>query len=186
MNNQRKVILIRSIFQNRVGLFSGLMAVLSILIGIASLTLLPLLASAFSKQRTYIPTNMLDKLMLSFPWLVLIVGLIFTCAVFIGIYYSHRIAGPLNKLEYVLKERLKGNKVAPTHLRSKDHLKELAELINQLMRYEMTLEKENQNLVNRIEAIFKELDTRGIKLESMKKIKHHELDAEIIETFNRR
>ncbi|MCJ8273927.1 MAG: hypothetical protein MJK04_31575, partial [Psychrosphaera sp.] len=97
MQHKRTIIMIRPEFQGRIGFFTGLMAVMGILIGIGSFVLLPILAGAFSTQRTYIPTNLLDMLMLSFPWLVVGVGLIFAFAVFGGIYYSHRIAGPLHK-----------------------------------------------------------------------------------------
>jgi len=133
VKNQRRLILVNPGYQNRIGIFSGLMAVISVLIGVGSLTLLPLLAGAFSKQRTYIPTNILDMLMLSFPWLVMMLGLIFTCLVFVGIYFSHRVAGPLHKIENSIKDRLKGEEVPPIILRDKDHLKDLANLLNQLV-----------------------------------------------------
>ena len=156
VKNQRRIILINPGYQNKIGIFSGLMAVISVLIGVGSLTLLPLLAGAFSKQRTYIPTNILDMLMLSFPWLVMMLGLIFACLVFVGIYFSHRVAGPLHKIENAIKERIGGEDVPPIILRDKDHLKDLANLLNQLVDKFLRAEKMSKALEEQLMPLLSE------------------------------
>ena len=50
--------------------------------------------------------------------------------VFIGIRFSHHIAGPLYKIEMLLEELLEGKKVEPLHFRDTDAVDELAEKIN--------------------------------------------------------
>ena len=157
LKNQRRLILINPGYQNKIGLFSGLMAVISVLIGVGSLSLMPLLAGAFSKQRTYIPTNILDMLMLSFPWLVMMLGLIFTCLVFVGIYFSHRVAGPLHKIETAIQERIDGADVPPVILRDKDHMKDLANLLNQLVDKYTGSEQINQALLELLTPLLAEV-----------------------------
>ncbi len=46
---------------------------------------------------------------------------------------SHRIAGPLYRMEKDLEERIRGTKQGPIMLRKKDELKSLADKINKLM-----------------------------------------------------
>jgi signal transduction histidine kinase len=46
---------------------------------------------------------------------------------------SHRIAGPVYRMEKELDERIAGTKSGPIKLRPKDELKELVEKINRLM-----------------------------------------------------
>ena len=52
---------------------------------------------------------------------------------FIALELSHRIAGPLYRLEKELNERIDGKKSGPIQLREKDELKELADKINKLI-----------------------------------------------------
>lgn len=157
--HRRNIILIRPRYQNTVGLYTGIMAVLALLIGVGSFVLLPLLVGAFSKQRTYIPTKILDMLMLSFPWLILGVGLIFAFAVFAGIYYSHRVAGPLHKIESILQERLSGKPIGMIRLRPKDQLHELAQLLNDVFLSDAQVEATATEMVAVIETIFKDISS---------------------------
>lgn len=52
---------------------------------------------------------------------------------FIALELSHRIAGPLYRLEKELDERIEGKKKGPIRLREKDELKLLADKINKLI-----------------------------------------------------
>ena len=52
---------------------------------------------------------------------------------FMALELSHRIAGPLYRLEKELNERIEGRKSGPIQLREKDELKALADKINRLI-----------------------------------------------------
>jgi len=52
---------------------------------------------------------------------------------FMALELSHRIAGPLYRLEKELNERIEGKKSGPIQLREKDELKALADKINRLI-----------------------------------------------------
>jgi hypothetical protein len=52
---------------------------------------------------------------------------------FAALELSHRIAGPIYRLEKELTDRLEGKKTGPIQLREKDELKQLADKINNLM-----------------------------------------------------
>ena len=52
---------------------------------------------------------------------------------FAALELSHRIAGPIYRLEKELTDRLEGKKTGPIQLREKDELKQLADKINSLM-----------------------------------------------------
>ena len=51
----------------------------------------------------------------------------------LGVFYSHRIAGPVYHMEEELRRALKGEKVAKIRLRKNDKLGNLAEKINRLI-----------------------------------------------------
>jgi len=52
---------------------------------------------------------------------------------FMALELSHRIAGPLYRLEKEINERIEGKKSGPIQLREKDELKALADKINKLI-----------------------------------------------------
>ncbi|MFC1807720.1 hypothetical protein ACFL0T_05055 [Candidatus Omnitrophota bacterium] len=52
---------------------------------------------------------------------------------FIALELSHRIAGPIYRLEKELDDRIEGKKSGPVNLRAKDELKSLVEKINRLL-----------------------------------------------------
>lgn len=49
------------------------------------------------------------------------------------IWYLHRIAGPIYRIEKVLKEVMEGKEFTPIKLREKDFFKSIAETINKFM-----------------------------------------------------
>ena len=55
-------------------------------------------------------------------------------AVAAGVFYSHRIAGPLLRIRRTLGDFLNGQSVEPIILRENDELKELADDINRVLR----------------------------------------------------
>jgi len=62
--------------------------------------------------------------------IVVLMVLIFTAA---GILLTHRISGPIWKLQKELKRFLAGEQIRPIHFRKGDEYKELPELINKLI-----------------------------------------------------
>ena len=154
--SRRKAVLVRPEYQHEVGFYTGLLATLGILIGVGSLLLLPLLVGAFSKQRTYIPTKIFDMLMLSFPWLVLAIGLIFALSMLAGIYYSHRIAGPLHKIESILRRRNGGEIIGMIKLRPKDQLHELSQLLNEMTSHDIHIEQSADQLLDALDEATKQ------------------------------
>ncbi len=67
--------------------------------------------------------------------LIILIALPITLFViwFMALELSHRIAGPLYRLEKELNERIEGKKSGPIQLREKDELKALADKINRLI-----------------------------------------------------
>jgi len=51
----------------------------------------------------------------------------------LGVYYLHRIAGPIYRIEKTVREMAEGKKVEPIRLRKKDFFKSLAEAVNKLI-----------------------------------------------------
>lgn len=57
----------------------------------------------------------------------------FVMSVLAGIYYSHRLAGPIYRIRRTLRDALEGKAPEPIVLRKSDEFKELAEDINHLL-----------------------------------------------------
>ena len=66
------------------------------------------------------------KIGLFLIFLIIIAGIL-------QIWYLHRIAGPMYRIEKTLKETLEGKKFIPIKLREKDFFKSLAETVNEIM-----------------------------------------------------
>jgi len=62
---------------------------------------------------------------------MLVVVLVFAFG--LGVYYLHRIAGPVYRIEKTIREMAEGKKVEPIKLRKKDFFKSLAEAVNKLI-----------------------------------------------------
>lgn len=73
----------------------------------------------------------LPTLILSSLVAIILVGL---ATIIVFIFITHRIAGPLHRLETDLAEIAKGNLTKDIHLRKKDEFKTLAAIINSLLR----------------------------------------------------
>ncbi|MBI4055317.1 MAG: hypothetical protein HY402_04200 [Elusimicrobia bacterium] len=67
------------------------------------------------------------------PSLLVALGIGFLLTVLAGIFYSHRLAGPLYRIHTALQEFAAGKSPGPIQLRKNDELKELAEDINRLL-----------------------------------------------------
>ena len=62
---------------------------------------------------------------------MLVIVLVFAFG--LGVYYLHRIAGPVYRIEKTIREMAEGKKVEPIRLRKKDFFKSLAEAVNKLI-----------------------------------------------------
>jgi len=67
------------------------------------------------------------------PVFLVSMGLGFLMTCLMGVFYSHRLAGPIYKLQDTMEKALRGEAVLPVHLRKNDELHELADLINRLL-----------------------------------------------------
>ena len=70
---------------------------------------------------------------------IMVIGL-FLCSIGIiclvtalGIVVTHRVAGPIYRIEQDLKRLLQGEKIEPIHIRRRDEFQELVDIINQVI-----------------------------------------------------
>lgn len=70
------------------------------------------------------------SLMFSLIAIVTVMILVFSIA---GIILTHRVAGPIWRLQAEIRRHLNGEKIHPIRFRKNDEFKELADLVNQLI-----------------------------------------------------
>lgn len=68
-----------------------------------------------------------------FPPLMVALGLACLLSIGAGIFYSHRLAGPIYRIRKTLREAQAGRRVEPIILRKNDEFKELAEDVNSIL-----------------------------------------------------
>lgn len=102
-------------------------------------------------------------------WLPILVTLILAiiASLFIGLYYSHRIAGPLFNLKRVLNQIENGLIDRPMSIRSKDELHDVQDAVNEMLdglnsrmanikkACEKLTDKDKRSLINTINEQFK-------------------------------
>jgi len=66
--------------------------------------------------------------------LVIIVSIMVCVFTVLGIYLTHKVAGPIWKLEHEIDEFLKGKEIKPIKFRKGDEFQRLPELVNKLIR----------------------------------------------------
>ena len=71
------------------------------------------------------------RIMLPSVLTALVMGVL--ASILVGIFYSHRLAGPIYRIRRTLREHEEGRKVEPIVLRRNDEFKELADDINRLL-----------------------------------------------------
>lgn len=105
--------------------------------------------------------------------LILRLVLIAPLVALFSILLSHRVAGPLFRIEQFLKSVAKGNLSIKLHLRKEDELQDLAEAIN-----EMT-----DDLKNRVKRLKGISNMAGLELERLRMILGKELpDINVVKT----
>ncbi len=147
----RGIILIRLNLQRRWAVLTGLAAVFGTVIGVGTLLILPLLIDAFAHQRTLALSRGLDSLIDSLPLLGACGVIIFAFGSFLGVYFSHRVAGPIFRLETVLEARNRGEPTGPIRLRPKDELQRLAYLLNAHLEREDELRENVRELMSALD-----------------------------------
>ena len=74
-----------------------------------------------------------NRLELILPPLLINNLLIMVLLSVLGVFYSHRIAGPVYRMEAELTRALQGEKIVGIRLRKRDKLRSLADKINRLI-----------------------------------------------------
>jgi signal transduction histidine kinase len=108
--------------------FLVLMVVFTLFIGFETYMIIWPVAAA------YIPGSFIDLVtyQVMFRFLAFSIPVLFVLTAF-AVIFTHRIAGPLSRLERTLDELLEGKQVDPIRLRKHDELQELTSKINKLI-----------------------------------------------------
>ena len=121
-------------------IYSGIMIYLLligiIVVGVATYyltfnTILDELESQGGLPQAYDMVRNINLLITKRVGTMLVVVLVFAFG--LGVYYLHRIAGPIYRIEKTVREMAEGKKVEPLRLRKKDFFKSLAEAVNKLI-----------------------------------------------------
>ena len=73
------------------------------------------------------------RLDIVFPSLLVTLGIGIAISILAGVFYSHRLAGPIYRIRRTLGEAYEGKSVKPIVLRQNDEFKELADDLNRLL-----------------------------------------------------
>lgn len=92
-------------------------------------------SSAFSVQAYQLVREINSLLSRRIGWLL--AGLVVLTGG-LEIFYMHRIAGPVYRMERTLREALEGKAFSPIRLREKDFFKGLAEALNRFMAFQQS------------------------------------------------
>ena len=133
-NNKRKRKYLGTHFQNKL-LFLVLAASL-VPATIVAVSMYYLIFSTMAWQIVFpelIAYNLLPVLHKVNMVLCITVPIVFLIILLVALELSHRIAGPLYRLEKELDERISGTKHGPIHLRQNDELRPLADRLNKLL-----------------------------------------------------
>jgi methyl-accepting chemotaxis protein len=134
--NKRKRIWIEPAFQKRMILHWTLMAFL-VTISTYLITTLVVLYSDKSplfmalSRNAGVSVTSIDKLILPTLLVSAVVG--FVCSCLAGLFYSHRLAGPIYRFKKTINDALQGKDPGIIVLRRNDEMKELATALNQLL-----------------------------------------------------
>ncbi|MCX5657830.1 MAG: hypothetical protein NTZ48_06370 [Candidatus Omnitrophica bacterium] len=133
-DNRRKQRYIKNSFQKKVMIL--VFAAALIPAGVAALCLYYLIFNLMARQLG-IPESVVYNLMPVAHKVITIVGIAIPVLILIiwevALELSHRIVGPVYRLEKDLEERLRSGSKEPIRLREKDELKSLADKINKIL-----------------------------------------------------
>jgi len=131
----------------------GKISVFGILFGVGGLLIIPVIVQAFSKHRTFGDIGVGATILSVWPWMILSMLIYLGACLLMGLFYSHRVAGPLHRIQNKIKARINGERIEVVKIREKDYFQELAKLIGNLFQSELALEDSSRNLVKQLESM---------------------------------
>lgn len=158
MSHKRKLILIDKRFQLRFAFYvSSWIFGLSLVYPLVIQKLLDTLVRISSLDSTGVSFQQASAARDSSITALVIFQLIYlVITLFISIFLSHRIAGPLMKLRNVFRDFSEGKAVERVRFRKSDHFHDLADDFNRIIEAEVRKRKESQLLLRRsVESIEK-------------------------------
>jgi hypothetical protein len=108
--------------QLRWGIFAGTLGLMGCFLIIAVICVAPVLMEALSQIRTLATMQVLDLMQQLWPWLLATALFTFVTSFILGVVFSHRLFGPIYRLEKLLKERVCGQALGRIKLRQGDLL----------------------------------------------------------------
>jgi len=180
--DKRKIIMILPQIQIKWAALVAIMAFAGMLLGMSLLIFLPIGVRAFSQERALFSGSAMEALQMSWVWMILVSVFTAICAFIAVIFYSHKFAGPLFKIERSINNKIKDYEASAIYLRDGDELKNLAGVINKLFeKYDSIIKaslyasgviseivKKNENPISDNSENF-EKDIKGLK-ESVSRI----------------
>ncbi len=120
------------------------------------------------------PFTTTDRFALSWPVVALVVFVFMILSLIMGIAYSHKLAGPIYRVEKTILALINGSRDVKIKLRKKDEFKKLADTINNLILFF----KDNSTSLIKINALLSEFEENNDKnkLDEIKKILSFNLD----------
>lgn len=131
-DNKRKKVYIKKDFQFKFILKFCLILLMGVILSTSILLFLSqeTLTSSFENSRLVIENTNMAILPAVIVTNLITLGIICIAAIFVTLYISHRIAGPMFRFEKDLEEIKKGNLKVAVNLRKKDQFPEIAESLN--------------------------------------------------------
>ena len=112
-------------------------------------------------------------------------------AVWVGIMFSHRIAGPWYRMEVILREIAEGSLTARVNLRKGDELQSLGDAINEVTDNLRVMAKENVEYIDSLDDTLKSFEDE-LKKDSLDEIKAglllskiHDISKDLRESLKR-
>lgn len=115
-------------------LFSGTLLMLIVFAAVVAFALNQAMVSleVAHALQPELATALRQSISLALTLILLLAGLFSIASIFIGIYFSHRVFGPLIPLQRHIEELRSGNYSSRVHLRKSDELVELERSLNGL------------------------------------------------------
>ena len=168
--NKRRRILIKRAFQLR---YVG--AILFFVLLITLISTITIYAAIFpylsEKLANVYPQGRLVMVLRNANMKVLMsTAVVLPIAVWVGIMFSHRIAGPWYRMEVILREIAEGSLTARVNLRKGDELQSLGDAINEVTDNLRAMAKENVEYIDSLDDTLKSFEDE-LRKESLDAIK---------------
>ena len=189
--NKRRRILIKRAFQLR---YVG--AILFFVLLITLISTITIYAAIFpylsEKLANVYPQGRLVMVLRNANMKVLMsTAVVLPIAVWVGIMFSHRIAGPWYRMEVILREIAEGSLTARVNLRKGDELQSLGDAINEVTDNLRAMAKENVEYIDSLDSTLKSFENE-LRKESLDAIKAglllskiHDISKDLRESLKR-